>query len=126
MRQHLINILVALVAVFAPAQGMIITSIILIVIDLITGLLAAHKQNLPITSAGLKRTIVKLAVYEAAILLGFITQKYLTGDSIPVASIVSGFIGITEFVSCMENLNILGGNNLLKALIDKLGSANKS
>lgn len=125
MKSHLINALAILAGIFAPAKAMILTSTVLITVDLITGILAARKQSIPITSAGLRRTVTKLFVYEAAILLGFLTEQYLTGPGIPVSNIVASFIGLTELLSCMENLNIIGGNDLLKSIIDKLGSANK-
>jgi phage-related holin len=115
---------IAIIAVFAPAQAMILSSLALVLIDLITGVMAARKQSVPITSGGLRRTISKLFIYELAILLGFLTQTYLTGEHIPVASIISGFIGLTELTSCLENLNIIGGNNLLKVILDKIGFQN--
>jgi len=123
--KHVLNALVVLAAIFAPAKGMILASLALIVLDLITGLIAAKKQQIPITSGGIRRTVTKLFVYESAILIGFIAQHYLMADSVPVASIISGFIGMTETLSCLENINIIGGSNLLKALLDKLNSQNK-
>ena len=116
----------SIIAVFAPAKAMIVTTIVLILADLITGVLAAQKSNEPITSAGLRRTVSKLLIYETAILLGFLTQTFLTGDSIPVSNIIAGFIGLTELTSVMENLNIIGGGSLLKALLQKLDSSNKN
>lgn len=125
MKQGLINLILALLTVLAPAQGMIVTCLALICIDLITGVLAAHKLKQPITSAGLRRTVAKLLVYESAIILAFLTQKYLLLDSIPASNIAAGFVGIAELTSCLENINVLGGNNLLKAILDKLGSVNQ-
>lgn len=116
---------IAVIAVFAPAKAMILSSLALIVVDLITGIMASRKQQIPITSAGIRRTVSKLFVYEAAILLAFLAQQYLLGEVIPAASIVSGIIGITELTSCLENINIISGQNLLKSIIDKLGSVNK-
>lgn len=124
MKTYILHLFLALVAVFAPAKGMILSAAMLITIDLVTGLMAAKKQNVPITSSGLRRTIVKLLVYEAAIMLAFITQQYLMPE-IPVANIASGFVGVTELTSCLENINIIGGGDLLKNLVNKLGSDNK-
>lgn len=124
MLQHMKSAALALLVVFAPAQGMIVTSLALVLMDLITGVLAARKQEIPITSSGLRRTIAKVFIYEIAIILGFVTQQYLTGASVPVANIIAGFVGITELTSVLENLNILGDGKLLKVVIDKLGSKN--
>lgn len=122
--QHLKAWSLALIAVFAPAQAMIFTSMALVLIDLVTGVWAAKKRGEIITSSGLSRTVAKLLVYESAILLAFVTQTYLTGNTIPVANIVAGFVGITELLSCLENLNGISGTDLLKSLLEKL--ANKS
>lgn len=126
MKQLAVNAGLAILAVFAPIQGMLVTALVLIVVDLITGVMAARKQGTPITSAGFRRTASKLLVYEIAIAIAYLAQHYLMNDAIPAASIVSGFVGLTELTSCMENLNTLSGANLLKTVIDKLGSQNQS
>lgn len=111
----------SIIAVFAPAKAMILTSLALVLVDLMTGIMAARAQKEPITSQGLRRTAAKLFVYEMAVMLGFLTQQYLTGPEVPVASIIAGLVGLTELTSCLENLNIIGGNDMLKAILDKLG-----
>ena len=125
MRDWALNLILAILAVFAPAKAMILSSIVLIACDLVTGLLAARKTGIKITSAGLQRTLIKLFVYESAILLAFITEVYLLDSAIPASKVVAGLVGITELKSCLENLNIISGQDLLKAAIDKLGSKNQ-
>lgn len=125
MRTLALNLLMAIAAVLAPAQGMISAALFLITADLITGLVAAHKLGKPITSAGLQRTVVKIFLYESAIILSFLTETYLLNHSIPAASIVAGFVGLTELKSCLENLDVIGGGGVLKQVIEKLGSQNK-
>ena len=116
--------LLVLLMVFAPIQAAIITVFVLIMADLVTGVYAAWKSEELITSSGLRRTITKLCVYEAALLLGFLTQTYLTGPYVPVSTIVSTFIGVTELKSVIENLNSISGGSLLASLVSKLGSDN--
>ncbi len=125
MKETMIKVLIVLLAIFAPAKSMIITSLVLIIVDLVTGLMAAHKTGDPITSAGLRRTVTKLFVYEVVILTAFLAQQYMTGPGIPVCNIVTSFIGLTELKSIVENMNIIGGGDLLKSIIEKLGSVNK-
>ena len=121
MKTWLINLMLTLTAVFAPAKGMVMTALLLVVMDMVTGILASRKQKTPITSAGLGRSIVKTLVYEGAILLAFLTQQYLTGPEVPVSNIVAGLIGLTELKSVMENLSfIVSGGSLLSSIIDKL------
>lgn len=117
-------LLISIIAVFAPAKAMILTSLVLVIVDLLTGLMAARAQKKKITSSALRRTAAKLFVYEMAVILGYLTQTYLTGEVIPVASIIAGLIGITELLSCLENLNAISGNDLLKTIIDKISAEN--
>lgn len=119
------TLLIALVAVFAPAESMILSSMALIGVDLITGVMAAKKRNEPITSAGLKRTLVKIAVYEVALLLAFLAEQYLTMGFIPLARITASFIAVVELKSCYENLNDISGEDLLKTLLTKLNGPNE-
>ena len=114
----------ALLSVFAPIKGIMLTAFALVVVDLITGLLAAKKQGTPITSAAFSRTLIKTAIYQTAIVMGFITETYLTGDMFPVSKIITSYIGMTELLSLIENLNIISGGSLMKTLISKLGSQN--
>lgn len=124
MKLKLLNLFLVLAGVFAPIQSTLVTAAVLIAVDLISGLAAARKQKIPISSAGFGRTITKSFVYLSAICLGFIVQKYLMNDALPMVSIISSYIGFTELLSCLENINIIGGGDLLKNILDKLSSAN--
>lgn len=125
MKNWLIALIVSALSVLAPIKGMIITSLLLCLLDLITGVLAARAQKIPITSSGIARTIVKLLVYELTIVLGYLTQTYLLQNAMPISSLISGMIGMTELLSNLENLNIITGQDLLKSIIAKLGSKNQ-
>lgn len=124
MQSILKNIGIMLLAIFAPAQEMILTCLVLIIVDLITGIVAAKKTGQPISSAGIRRTISKIFIYETAIMMGFLTQKYLLSDGAPVAGMIAGVIGLTELTSILENLNKIQGTDMLKSVINKLGSSN--
>lgn len=117
--------LIACLAILAPVKAMVITASVLVIFDMITGIMAARKSGLPITSAGLRRTVSKMIIYTAGIILTFITEKYLLEGYLPVCNWMTGMIGMVELMSCLENLNTLSGTNLLQSIIDKLGSQNK-
>lgn len=119
------TVLISLAAVFAPAGPMLATAALLIFIDLVTGIACARKRHESITSAGIGRSVAKLVVYELAIGLAFLCQTYLTGDILPLAHIVASLVGVTELLSCYENINELSGQNMLKTIIDKISSQNK-
>jgi len=118
-------LIIAILVVLAPAKSMVIASLAFIGIDLITGILAAKRRGDRLTSAGLKRTIVKVFVYESAILLGFIAETYLIMGVIPVAKIISSFVGVTELKSVLENIDEIGGGDLLKTLLKQLSGPNE-
>ena len=117
--------IISMFAIFAPIQSTLITVVALIAIDLVTGLMASRKQGQPITSAALRRTITKIFVYEMAVMVAFITQKYMVPDLLPLVKMASTMIAVVELKSIYENLNIISGEELLKSLIEKLGSSNQ-
>jgi phage-related holin len=107
----------ALVALFAPLVTIMGSTTLLVVCDLITGLLKARKRGEEITSYGIKKTVAKLGVYLTVIILAHITELYLTQGAIPVLNVVTSIIGITELKSCVENINILSGGNVLDVVM---------
>lgn len=107
----------ALIAVFAPIQPVILTVLVLCVVDLITGIWASGSR---MHSSGLKATVLKFLVYETAILLSFLVGEYLTGPAIPVLNLVAGMVGITELKSVLENLDIISGGSLMKKVAKAL------
>jgi FtsH-binding integral membrane protein len=118
--------LVALLAIFAPIKAAVLSVIVLVFADLILGVSAAVKQNEPITSSGLKTTVIKLAIYEVAILLAFLAQTYLTGSILPVCNLATAVVGLTELKSILENLDIIAGGSFFQSLIDKVNNSNKT
>lgn len=119
------SLIVSIALVFLPIKATLITVMVLTVVDLITGILVARKKGKKITSSGLKRTIIKTTVYEVVVMLGFLTERYMTGDAVPVVKILAGFIGITELKSVMENIEIISGMSIVKLLIQKLNNSEK-
>lgn len=117
-------LLASILAVFAPIQMVIVTTGVLVLADLLTGVLAARKRGEKINSGGLRRTVTKTTVYLTAICLGFLVERYMIGDFIAVSKIVSGLISAVEAKSIFENLDTLNGSSIFKSLIEKLGSIN--
>jgi phage-related holin len=120
------NLLLSILAVLAPIKAVMISAAVLVVADLILGIVAAIKRGEKITSAGFRRTISKLFVYEMAVVLGFICEKYLISGTVPLSKIMSAYIGLTEMKSIVENLDSINGKPIFKDIISKLGSQNDS
>ena len=124
MKEWLHGLLVSSIAFLLPIKLVIITAGVLIFADLITGIFAAKKRNERITSAGLSRTVAKLAVYQTVIVTGYMLQINLLSNVIPVINIVGGVIGMVEFKSIIENANTILGTDIFKEVIAKLSSSN--
>jgi hypothetical protein len=116
------NVLVAIVAALAPIHAVMGTVLLLVAVDLITGIWAAYKRGDKILSAKMKRSVGKLVLYEVAVILAFFVEKYLIGDLLPALKLVSGLIGLTEFKSILENLNTISGQDLFKTILDRIAS----
>jgi hypothetical protein len=89
-------------------------------VDLFLACLAARKAGRPILSAGIKRTVAKVLMYELAIILAFVAETYLLGALVPVVRMVTGLIGMTELKSCLEHLDELGDNQLFASILTSL------
>lgn len=118
------SILLPIIAVLAPLKAMVITATVLILADLIFGIAAAIKRKEKITSAGLRRTIVKIFVYDTCLVVGFLIETYLLAGAIPVSNIIAGIIGVTEGVSLLENAEEIIGRPIFGSIINKLKSHN--
>ncbi len=120
MLQTLKTLAITVLSIFLPIQPLIVAAFVLITADLVVGILAARKEGIPITSSGIKRTVGKILLYELAIIISFIAEKYLLSDLMPVSKLVAGFIGATELKSILENIDILNGSSLFKTLVNKV------
>jgi len=121
--QFLKTLGIVTLSILAPIQSLIVASFALIGVDFITGIMAAVKQKTPITSSEMKRTVGKIFLYELAIIISFVAEKYLLGGIMPVSKLVAGFIGATELKSVLENIDILNGQSLFTSLVTKLAQA---
>lgn len=120
MKDKAVLLLLSIISVFAPIEGVVLTVLCLVLVDMLTGCIAAHKRSEPITSRGLRRTLVKILLYELACVCAFLCETYLTGSLLPVLKMLTTLIGLTEMKSIYENLDSISGGQLFKQVIDKL------
>ena len=113
---------ISTLALFAPIKPMVIAAFVLVTMDLITGIVRARKQLLPIQSSQFRRTITKLVAYELSIVLAFVCETWLTGDLLPLTKMAAGAVGLVELLSILENINVIS-NGSLRPLLDKLTPA---
>lgn len=124
MKDWLAHLGLAALAALAPIKPILITTGVLIVTDLLFGVWAAKKRGEEITSAGLRRTVTKFLVYQLCVISGFLVEKYMLGDILPVVKLISGVIGIVEIKSILESTKDISGVDIFSEVIKKLGSDN--
>jgi hypothetical protein len=108
------------VAFLAPAKSILLTVAALTMVDLCLGILASRRRGVKLNSKGLKHSVIKVAVYEVAVLLAYVVQTQLTGPELPLLNMLTTLIGLTELKSCLENLDIVYGEPFFKHIIARL------
>jgi DNA-binding ferritin-like protein (Dps family) len=127
MSEYVKSVLIVLAGILAPAEALLISVGFLIFADFFTGIWAAKKRGEVITkSAGWRRSITKMTVYQVAVISGFLVETYMLDSFIPVSKIVASVIGLVELKSILENANSILGQDLFKTVLSKLGSDNDS
>ncbi len=124
MKEWIVKGLIVLCSILAPIKPMLIACGALVVADMVTGMFAASKRKEKIRSAEMRRSLTKMVVYQIAIISAFILEKYMLDGLVPVSKVVSGVIGMVEFKSVLENASTIAGKDILKLVIEKLGSKN--
>src|SRR5690606_3686520 len=94
--------------IIAPVQAIMLVVGFMIFADTITGIWAAHRRGEVISSSGFRRVIVKMAMYQLAVLSAFFIEKYI-GVSIPILKGVAGAIALSELSSVLENIQVITG-----------------
>ena len=124
MKEFLLKLLTVAIAILAPIKAVMIAVGVLVIADMITGVWAAIKRSEKITSAGFRRTVSKLVIYQIAIITGFVVEHYLVDGSIPIVKIIGGVIGLVELKSVLENANSISGTDIFQLILNRLGSQN--
>ena len=100
------------IAFFAPIYPAMVAVGILIMIDTMTGVIAAKKNGETITSKKLGGAITKSLVYQLLIISAHLCELYLF-EQIPFVKISLAFLAMTEFTSINENIQKSTGKSML-------------
>lgn len=104
-----LKLVLAVGAVLAPIEATMFAVGFLLCSDFITGIMSSLKAKQKITSAKMSRTLIKMFLYQLAVLTAFIGQHYLLKDAVPIVNVVAALIASTELLSCYENISYLTG-----------------
>ena len=109
---------------FLPITGILFLIGFAIVIDTITGIWKSKKLNIPITSRKLSAIISKLMLYEVAVILFYLIDRFILNDiiltffSVPLmlTKILSLVLVSIEVMSISENYKAVKGIDLWQAM----------
>ena len=126
MKEQILSILstslFSLIVFLSPIRELIFATGVLLVIDFALGVLASQKKGIKFNSRDAKKTIIKMAVYQVAILTGFLLDRYFVPGNL-IVRVVMMAIGLVESQSIFENIYTLTGLNVWGALKTKLVEA---
>lgn len=94
---------------FGVDSGTVISSLlVLIMIDFVTGLIAAKVSTQPITSRRALKSAFKVAAYGLLFSAGHITDTLLPFGEDYIMQTVTAFLAATELISILENTGRMG------------------
>jgi len=117
------KILLSTLAFIAPVNGLMLSIGFLLFIDLILGIMTARKNGIPIQSKELKKTVIKMLLYQVTVISAFILDTYFIQMGSIVVRITALSVGITEAKSIFEHVGTLTGLDIWSVLKDKLKSS---
>jgi len=86
----------------------VVAVILLIIIDTITGVIGAYKQNEQISSKRFFDSIVKLLLFPMIIAAASVTETAIGTQILVLPQIVAGYLAVHEFLSIIENFGRIG------------------
>ena len=109
---------------FLPITGILFLIGFAIVVDTLTGIWKAKKLGIPITSRKLSAIISKLMLYEIAVILFYLIDRFILNDiiltffSVPLmlTKILSLVLVSIEVISISENYKAVKGIDLWQAM----------
>lgn len=119
MKEFIYKALISVLAILSPIQESILCIGVLIFIDLIMGIVASYKTDIPLTSKRLKNTAVKMLVYNLLLIASFISETYLA-QWIPFTKICLSFLALVEISSIGENFHKITGLSFIKYLREQI------
>lgn len=110
-------ILTALGGFFLPLYSLMFGMFVMVNADMVTGMLAARQRGEVLSSAKMKRTVIKMIVYACAIILFHVLDAtILSAKDLYLAQGATGIIAGVELFSVLENMYSITGNQVFYLL----------
>jgi hypothetical protein len=104
MYSRLTKIFAFLLSYFAPIAAIIHVMLIFILVDCISAIWAAKKNNEPIESRKMRKTVIKMFWYISAVIMAHMLEVTFNLQFAHLAQITGGFVCIVELKSVFENI----------------------
>lgn len=116
------SLFVTLVAIFAPIVSLMLLVGLAIALDTFSGLWKAYKTDEEITSRKMNGAIIKMVLYQSAIILFYLVDLYilkgafsvLSGQPILLTKLIACWLVVTEIKSLNENYLAVTGKDIIK------------
>jgi len=110
-------------AYWAPIGAIVTVVFIFVFADFITGIWAAKKKGIKITSHTMRNSVTKLLCYMITIVLAFFLQKEIIKFSwFEAVNFASALICMAEFKSILENMGYITNSTIFKTIYEKVSS----
>lgn len=103
-----------------PTYELIGVILLLLIIDFITGIWAAIKKGEKITAKKMGLTIDRMIVYMLGIIAAYGIQHGIAQDAIKVMMIFTTLIGVREFKSIVENIEVITGARIWSYIVSQI------
>lgn len=113
--------ILACMSIFLPIRELMLTIGFLVGADMVVGIWKALKTGQKIRSRRMSDTITKMLLYQLAIVSGFLIEKYIITDMLPIAKLIGSVIAIIEFKSIVESIESVTGQNLWTKIKEVIG-----
>lgn len=120
LKKYLLELAVSVAVILAPIKMVLVTVGVLVAADLVFGIWAAKRRGEPLTSARLSHSVTKVLVYQAAVITGYLVEKYMLDNLLPVCNIIAGLIGSVELKSLLENGQDILGQPVFQTVVSLL------
>ena len=97
-------LLTFILSYFAPIATIIHVMLIFILIDCLSAIWAARKNNIPIESRKMRKTVIKMFWYIMAVLMAHTMEVTFNLQFAHLAQISGGFVCMVEIKSVFENI----------------------
>lgn len=116
---------ISLLAFFAPIHGLLLAVFILLLIDVGVEIAATFKNKEVVVAKSLRAFVLKLIMYEIAIISSFLVSHFMMNDVFPIQNLIATVCGLIELKSILENLDKMSGEPIFKSIIRTLKKKEK-